>query len=82
MSGMPDDICQCPRCGRMHKDLRAGTPPAMLITEVLVTALHDLLDRVKRNGGIGEYRGGPVFVIKRAEEALAAARKYLPNNGG
>ncbi len=35
-------------------------------------AIKDLLDRIDRNGGIGEYKGGPAFAVKRAREALAA----------
>lgn len=27
---MTDDLCQCPRCGRMHKNLSAGNPPAAI----------------------------------------------------
>jgi hypothetical protein len=23
----PDPMCQCPKCGRLHRDLRAGKPP-------------------------------------------------------
>lgn len=53
-----------------------------LIREVLVTALRDLLARVERNGGLGEYHGGPVFVVQRARDALAAAAKYQPCKEG
>jgi hypothetical protein len=37
----------------------------------LVEALRDLLDRVDRNGGLGEYKGGVPFATKTARELLA-----------
>ena len=39
----------------------------------LLKALINLVDRVDRNGGIGEYQGGPAFVMKAARDAIAAA---------
>jgi hypothetical protein len=39
----------------------------------LLEALKNLLDRVERNGGIGEYKGGPAFVVKAAKSAIAKA---------
>jgi hypothetical protein len=41
----------------------------------LAAALADLLERVRLNGGLGEYKGGPAFAVKNAEDALAAIRK-------
>ncbi len=38
--------------------------------EALETALRNLIIRVDMNGGIGEYKGGPAFVMKRARELL------------
>jgi hypothetical protein len=37
----------------------------------LVEVLTDLLERVDRNGGIGEYKGGPAFVVGKARALLA-----------
>ena len=37
-------------------------------------ALEGLLERVERNGGIGEYQGGPAFVVMKAKAALAKAK--------
>lgn len=36
----------------------------------LVRALKELVERVDRNGGLGAYKGGPIFVMKRARELL------------
>jgi acetyl esterase/lipase len=40
----------------------------------LVEALRDLLERVDRNGGIGEYKGGPAFVTGKARALLARVK--------
>ena len=39
----------------------------------LLRALERLVERIDFNGGIGEYKGGPVFVMKNAREAIAKA---------
>jgi hypothetical protein len=45
--------------------------PALLDRiEKLEGALTKLLDRVDRNGGLGEYKGGPPFVVSEARAAL------------
>lgn len=33
-------------------------------------ALKDLVERIDRNGGLGDYKGGPPFALARAREAL------------
>lgn len=30
MEQMTDDLCQCPKCGRMHRDLGFGKPPEII----------------------------------------------------
>ena len=39
----------------------------------LEEALAALVERIEYNGGIGEYNGGPVFVMARARTALRNA---------
>jgi len=38
--------------------------------ERLIKASKRLLERIDYNGGIGEYKGGPVFVVKEIREAI------------
>jgi hypothetical protein len=40
---------------------------------ILLEALRDLLNRVERNGGLGEYTGGPAFAVQNAKNAIATA---------
>jgi hypothetical protein len=47
------------------------------ISEILAVALVDLLDRVVRNGGLGEYTGGKPFAIKQARDALDAYAAHI-----
>lgn len=38
---MSDDLCQCPKCGRMHRDLGFGKPPAAISRDtVAVSGIH------------------------------------------
>ena len=39
----------------------------------LLGALKRLVERIDFNGGLGEYKGGPSFVLKNAREAIAKA---------
>jgi len=39
----------------------------------LLEALKRIVERIDINGGLGEYKGGPVFVMKAAREAIAKA---------
>ena len=39
----------------------------------LLEALKNLVERIDKNGGIGEYKTDPVFVIKYARSAIAKA---------
>ncbi len=39
----------------------------------LLEALKQLVERVDRNGGIGEYKGGPAFVMANARTAITKA---------
>ena len=39
----------------------------------LLAALAALVARIDHNGGLGEYKGGPVFVLAKAREAIAKA---------
>lgn len=32
--------------------------------------IRDLLDRIERNGGLGEYKGGQAFIVNKALKAL------------
>lgn len=41
----------------------------------LLKALERLVERIDVNGGIGEYKGGPVFVMKAAREAITKAKE-------
>ena len=38
--------------------------------EILLRTLKRLVERIDFNGGIGEYKGGPAFVMKHAREAI------------
>ncbi len=38
-------------------------------------ALTDLVDRVERNGGLGEYNGGRAFALSQARAALKESGK-------
>ena len=42
----------------------------------LLEALRNLVERIDINGGIGEYKGGPSFVMKNARQAIANADKF------
>jgi hypothetical protein len=39
----------------------------------LLEVLGALVERVNLNGGLGEYRGGVPFILRRATEAIAKA---------
>ena len=43
----------------------------------LLEALKRLVERIDFNGGIGEYKGGPAFVMKEAREAITEAEKKI-----
>jgi hypothetical protein len=43
--------------------------------EKLVKAFKRLVERIDHNGGIGEYNGGPAFVMKEAREAIQSAEE-------
>jgi len=43
--------------------------------EVLSEALRKLIERIDFNGGIGEYKGGPGFVMQAGREAIAKAKE-------
>lgn len=45
----------------------------------LANALRRLVGRIDHNGGIGEYQGGPAFVMRDARIALC---KAAPGEGG
>ena len=55
----------------------SGEANAKLIaaSPMLLEALKALVERIDYNGGIGEYKGGPSFVMKHAREAIAAAEE-------
>jgi len=40
----------------------------------LVETLEMLVERIEYNGGIGEYKGGPSFVMKYTKQALKKAQ--------
>lgn len=44
----------------------------------LLEALKNLVKRIDINGGLGEYKGGPSFVMTEARQAIAKAEA---NNG-
>ena len=44
----------------------------------LLEALKNLVDRVDRNGGIGEYKGGPAFVMGHSRATIAKAERKEP----
>ena len=39
----------------------------------LLEVLRRLVERIDFNGGIGEYQGGPAFVMKAARQAIQKA---------
>ncbi len=41
---------------------------------LLLKAIVDLLDRVERNGGLGEYKGGAPFAEANARKAIRLAQ--------
>jgi hypothetical protein len=41
--------------------------------DAMLAALRLLVERIDVNGGIGEYKGGPAFVMVRARDAIAKA---------
>lgn len=77
---MPDDqMCQCPKCGRLHNHLRAGTPPVAI-------AGPSLLRPAKRCPPSGIYEGLPGGIEqggppggRSRESALSAANESLSN---
>lgn len=44
----------------------------------LLEALKALVERIDANGGLGEYKGGPAFVMQKAREALALTARAKP----
>lgn len=46
------------------------------VNQDLVEALSALLERVELNGGLGEYKGGPPWAVRRATEALWKAKHH------
>lgn len=42
-----------------------------LTRQYLLDIIQGLVTRIEMNGGIGEYKGGPAFIMARAEEALS-----------
>lgn len=50
-------------CGLMPRELLKNR-------DELFRALERLLERVDKNGGLGEYKGGPAFAMKDARDLL------------
>lgn len=48
----------------------------MTQAEALAEVSQRLLERIDANGGIGEYKSGPAFVVEPCREALAAFQKF------
>lgn len=44
----------------------------LAVANKVVDAARRMLERIDFNGGIGEYKGGPSFVVKDLRESLAA----------
>lgn len=77
------DLCQCPRCGRMHRDLQAGEPPEAVRQDDRVLALDavawlEIEAKMWRAGEKG-WRSPALFCIRAAEqrEAWASAIRRL-----
>lgn len=47
------------------------------LLKAAISNLHNLVDRIDRNGGLGEYNGGPAFVLKDTREFLAEVENFI-----
>ena len=76
----------CHHCGKYAGDKIIGSnqmhSKAMEVVvglleerKMLLEALKRLVERIDFNGGIGEYKGGPAFVMKAARKAIAKAEE-------
>lgn len=50
----------------------------MKFRKPLIEALDNLLKRIDFNGGIGEFKGGPSFVVEPARQTLTEFKKKYP----
>mgnify|MGYP001564098273 CR=1 FL=1 len=57
------------------RDLRRQLDEERTAHADALRALRRLVERIDHNGGIGEYRGGPAFVIMEARRALATQKE-------
>lgn len=78
---MPDDqMCQCPKCGRLHNHLRAGTPPVAIAGPSLLRPAERLQPSGIYEGLPGRIEhGGTPPDAGRRESALSAANESLCN---
>ena len=49
-AGMTDDLCQCPKCGKMHRNLGFGKPPSSRRPIHLKREGSHIVVAVKENG--------------------------------
>lgn len=64
------DLCQCPKCGRLHNHLRAGTPPVAIAGPSLLRPA----ERLPPSGIYEGLSGG----IRAIMDALASPEKAGP----
>lgn len=71
---------KCSECGA-NLATTAVEPEAHYLMNAapeLLAALKNLVARIEANGGIGEYIGGPAFVMEPARNAIAKAEGKSP----
>lgn len=63
---------------KLIMNLRESTRVRKLMVEAdkLVEASERLLERIDHNAGIGEYKGGPAFVVEPLRKLVTEYRKF------
>jgi hypothetical protein len=47
---MSDDICECPKCGRLHRNLGFGSPPGSRAEVIEVRTLDEMDAAINKPG--------------------------------
>lgn len=66
---MTDAICQCPRCGRMHRDLGFGKPPSAISRDTIAISGIHLMRHGDRVIVAAEIEGRWIEVIRELHES-------------
>jgi len=71
---MSDDICECPKCGRQHRDLGFGKPPS-----IMEQIAHDIREGTfpKKSEATSEWQKRPVaFRVPRVVDGVLSATEW------